>query len=278
MMLLNPERLFERSWRPRHPLRRRHCAARRWGRASLLLVLSLTIFGYIYLTDAERVRSMASAYLSDLLGGEVTIVKANLSIFEGLRLDDVTLRVDTTNGPDSIVFHARTFLIKFHPTQLLTGQLAATQIVAIYPVVYLVEDPSTHRWNYQRMWHGAGPIGRRRMNGSGGLVVLPQIILRDAVVAYMELHDGKTTPMGSYSIEGSLNPNEEEADRYDFQLQSRGRESMGPSASGTIRTQGGVSAELHIRPRHQDDAPFPAAAMVRMAPASGTHRHSGNDL
>jgi AsmA-like C-terminal region len=241
MMLLNPERLFERSWRPRHPLRRRHCAARRWGMASLLLVLSLTIFGYIYLTDAQRVRSMASAYLSELLGGEVTIVKANLSIFEGLRLDDVTLRVDKTNGPDSIVFHARTFLIKFHPTQLLTGQLAATQIVAIDPVVYLVEDPTTHRWNYQRMWRGEGPIGRKRMNGSQGLVVLPQIILRDAVVAYEELRDGKTTPMGSYSIEGSLNPNEEEADRYDFQLQSRGRESMGPSASGTIRTQGGVS-------------------------------------
>jgi hypothetical protein len=158
-----------------------------------------------------------------------------------LRLDDVTLRVDQTNRPDSIIFHARTFLIRFHPTQLLAGQLAATQIVAIDPVVLLVEDPSSHRWNYQRMWHGAGPIGRRRVNANGGNVVLPQIILRDAEVAYMELRNGKTVPMGWYNIEGSLNPNEEEADRYDFQLQSRGRESMGPSVNGTIRTQGGVS-------------------------------------
>ncbi|MGD0541131.1 MAG: hypothetical protein ABSB33_06415, partial [Tepidisphaeraceae bacterium] len=241
MMLLNPERLFERSWRPRHPLRRRHCAARRWGMASLLLVLCLTIFGYIFLTDSQRVRAMAGAYLSDLLGGEVTIGKANLSIFEGLRLDDVTLQVDQTNRPDSIIFHARTFLIRYHPTELLAGRLAATQIVAIDPVVLLVEDPSSHRWNYQRMWHGAGPMGRRRVNGGAGPVVLPQIILRDAEVAYMELRDGKTIPMGWYNIEGSLNPNDEEADRYDFQLQSRGRESMGPSADGTIRTQGGVS-------------------------------------
>lgn len=240
-MLVNPERLFERSWRPRHPLRRRHCAARRWGMSCLLLVLSCTIFGYIYLTDAQRVRVMASAYLSDLLGGEVTIGKANLSVFEGLRLDDVTLRVDQTNRPDSIIFHARTCMIRYHPTQLLAGKLAATQIVAIDPVVLLVEDSKTQRWNYQRLWHGRGLAGRRRTSSASGPLVIPQIILRDAEVAYMEMHDGDIVPVGWYSIEGSLNPNAEEADRYDFQLQSRGRESLGPSVDGMIRTQGGIS-------------------------------------
>src|SRR5580700_1629215 len=117
-MLVNPERLFEKSWRPRHPLRRQHCAARRRCMAGLLLLLSIVIFGYIYLTDAQRVRSMASAYLSDLLGGEVTIGKANLTVFEGLRLDDVTLSVDKSNQPDSIIFHARTFLLRYHPEEL----------------------------------------------------------------------------------------------------------------------------------------------------------------
>src|ERR1700722_11016603 len=240
MMLLNPGPLCERRWRPRHPLRRRHCAARRWGMASLLLVLSLTIFGYIYLTDAQRVRSMASSYLSDLLGGEVTIGKANLSIFEGLRLDDVTLRVDKSNQPDSIIFHARTFLVRYHPTQLLEGRLSATQIIAIDPIVMLVENSSTGRWNYQRLWHGAGPP-KRANSADNNALVLPQIILRDAEVAYMELHGVKTVPVGWYSLEGSLNPSEEEPDRYDFQLQSRGRESMGPSVNGILRTQGGVS-------------------------------------
>jgi hypothetical protein len=241
-MLVNPERLFEKSWRPRHPLRRQHCAARRRCMAGLLLLLSIVIFGYIYLTDAQRVRSMASAYLSDLLGGEVTIGKANLTVFEGLRLDDVTLRVDNANQPDSIIFHARTFLIRYHPTELLAGRLSATQIVAIAPVVMLVENPQTHRWNYQRMWHGAGrPPRRPNSSGLSGPMQLPQIILRDAQVAYMELRNGKTFPLGWYSLEGSLNPSDEEPDRYDFQLQSRGREAMGPSVDGTIRTQGGVS-------------------------------------
>jgi hypothetical protein len=241
-MLANPERLFEKSWRPRHPLRRQHCAARRHCMAGLLCLLCIVICGYVYLTDAQRVRAMASAYLSDLLGGEVTIGTANLSIFEGLRLDDVTLRVDKANQPDSIIFYARTFLIRYHPTELLAGRLSATQIIAIGPVVMLVENPQTQRWNYQRMWHGAGrPPRHSPFNGASGSLVVPQIILRDAEVAYMELHDGKTVPVGWYSIEGSLNPNDEEPDRYDFQLQSRGREAMGPSADGTIRTEGGIS-------------------------------------
>ena len=210
--------------------------------AGLLLFLAIVIFGYVYLTDSQRVRAMASSYLSDLLGGEVTIGKANLSIFEGLRLDDVTLRVDKTNQPDSSIFTARTFLIRYRPAELLAGRLSATQIVAIHPVVMLVENPQTNRWNYQRLWHGAGrPPRRSPLNGGAGPVAVPQIILRDAVVAYEELRDGKTVPLGWYSIDGSLNPNDEEPDRYDFQLQSRGREAMGPSVDGTIRTEGGIS-------------------------------------
>jgi hypothetical protein len=209
--------------------------------AGLLFVLSIVIFGYVYLTDAQRVRAMASSYLSELLGGEVTIGKANLSIFEGLRLDDVTLRVDKSNQPDSIIFHARSFLLRYHPTELLAGRLSATQIIAIDPIVMLVEDPQTERWNYQRLWHGNGPPKRAARSDSGEALVLPQIILRDAEVAYMEFHNGKTVPVGWYSIEGSLNPSDEEPDRYDFQLQSRGRESMGPSMDGVLRTQGGIS-------------------------------------
>jgi hypothetical protein len=207
---------------------------------ALLVGLCGIIFGYLWLTDVQRVRAMASAYLSELLGGDVTIGKANLSIFEGLRLDDITLRVDESNNPDSIIFHARTFFLRYHIEKLLEGKLAATQIVAIDPVVMLVEDPARHRWNYQRMYHGQGPARRAQRNGSSGPLVLPQIILRDAEVAYMELRDGRTVPVGWYSLEGNLNPTDE-VDRYSFALQSRGQESMGPSVEGTIRTQGGPS-------------------------------------
>src|SRR5580704_16623128 len=102
--LANPERLFDRTWRPRHPLRPKLSAARRWGMRALLITLCAVIFGYSWLTDTRRVRAMASSYLSDLLGGDVHIGRASLSIFEGLRLDDVTLGTGDPDLPDSTIF------------------------------------------------------------------------------------------------------------------------------------------------------------------------------
>ena len=120
---------------------------------------------------------MAGSYLSDLLGGDVEIGQASLSIFEGLRLDNVTLRIDKSNRADSTIFHADTFLIRYNPYELLAGRLAATQIVAIEPKVMLVEDPESNQWNYQRMW--AAHLARQKQSPGkpGGNLALPQIIL-----------------------------------------------------------------------------------------------------
>ncbi len=207
---------------------------------SVLVGLCVVILGYGWITDAKRVRAMAESYLSDLLGGDVQIRRASLSIFEGLRLDDVTVRVEGPPTPDATVFHAQTLLIKYNPFELLAGKISGTQIVAIEPTVILVEDAQTHRWNYQRLWHGKGVPPRHDKSAANGPPVLPQIILRDAQVAYLEMRNNHTQTIGWYSLEGSLSPGEE-SDQYDFQFQSRGRESIGPSVEGTIRTDGGVS-------------------------------------
>ncbi|MGA2582198.1 MAG: hypothetical protein ABSG31_02880 [Tepidisphaeraceae bacterium] len=235
--LANPDRLFDRTWRPRHPLRPKLSAARRWGMRALLILLCAVIGGYSWLTDARRVRSMAASYLSDLLGGDVRIGRASLSIFEGLRLDDVTLRVEGRDQPDSTVFHAQSFLIRYNPAELLAGKLAATQIIAVEPMVTLIEDPRTHKWNYQRIFHEESNLGHHNADQN---IPIPQIILRDAQVSYMEMVNGKIEPMGWYSLEGQINPTDEPG-RYDFQLQSRGRQEMGPSAEGSLRTGSGTS-------------------------------------
>jgi hypothetical protein len=236
--LANPDRLFDRTWRPRHPLRPRLSTGRRWCMLSLLILLSAVIFGYMYLTDARRVRGMAGSYLSELLGANVEIRRASLSIFEGLRLDDVTVTVDGGARPDSTVFHAQTLLIRYNPAELLAGKIAATQIIAIDPTVILVEDLESHKWNYQRLWHGTGRPPRQQSDNTP--TVLPQIILRDAQVAYEEMRNSRTQTVGWYSIEGRLTPGDE-PEQYDFALQSRGRESLGPSIDGTVRTDGGMS-------------------------------------
>jgi hypothetical protein len=237
MLLANPDRLFDRTWRPRHPLRPRLSHARRVAMLILLVVLSAVIFGYCWITDPNRVRAMAESYLANLMGGEVRIGRANLSIFEGLRLDDVTLLADVKDQPDSRVFHARTLMLHYRPKNLLKGEIVATQIVAIDPVAMLVENPTTGQWNYQRL-RGIAAMERHSDKQSLTPTVLPQIILRDAQVAYLELRGGRTVPVGWYSLEGSLTPSED-PDRYDFSLQSRGRESLGPSVDGSLRTDGG---------------------------------------
>src|ERR1051326_14100 len=55
----------------------------------LLVLLCLIIWGYWTITDSTRVKDMAEKYLSDILGGQVTVGHATLSVFEGLRLDNI---------------------------------------------------------------------------------------------------------------------------------------------------------------------------------------------
>src|ERR1700722_5465256 len=91
---LSPHCLFDRPWRPGHPFRPKTCRARKLFMGALLVFLSLIIGGYGYLTDSDRVRSMAEGYLAGLVGGRVEVGGATLSIFEGLRLYDVKVFVD----------------------------------------------------------------------------------------------------------------------------------------------------------------------------------------
>src|SRR3954469_20733762 len=106
---LTPDHLFDRPWRPGRRFAARDSRAKRWGMIALLLLLCLVIFGYGYITDSERVRAMAESYLSRLVRGPVKVGGATLSIFEGLRLDDVRVYVDAQTGaPDSLLFSAQT--------------------------------------------------------------------------------------------------------------------------------------------------------------------------
>ena len=62
----------------------------------IFFLLCAIIGGYTYLTDSRRVREMAEAYLSNMLGGRVEIGQATLSIFEGLTLEEAAQRTGET--------------------------------------------------------------------------------------------------------------------------------------------------------------------------------------
>ena len=152
--------LFDRSWRPRHPLPPAVVGFRRRVMPLVLLFLLAIIGGYVYVTNSDRVRHWAGESLSQLLGGKVEIQRAELSIFEGLRLDGVSLSVDDGHGQRSTLFSAKTFLVHHNPAALLAGRLQVTQIIAIEPTVNLAEDPLTHQWNFQLL-HQRQPAASR---------------------------------------------------------------------------------------------------------------------
>src|SRR4051812_14038796 len=138
--LASPEHLFDRTWRPGHPFRPRLSRWRRFMMGMLLLLLCAIIGGYAWVTDSTRVRGMAEDYLSRLVGGHVRIHNATLSIFQGLRLNDVRVFVDNSENEDALLFRAQAFLVRVNGHALLEGRVEATQIVAIEPYVRLTED------------------------------------------------------------------------------------------------------------------------------------------
>ena len=239
--------LFERPYRPGVTFGPRISPLRRWGMLLVLALLVGVIVTYWILTDTRRVRAMAEKYLSDLTGGQVQVRHATLSIFEGLRLDGVTLHADPNPArhPDSLVFKAQTFLVKYNPHSILSGRLEATQIIALEPQVFLCENLDVgatiyasdvtyrgpRRWNWQRMVREKEHATTR--GAPGPRMKLPELLLRNAQFHYSRLKAGQLMhEKGMMEIEASFRPDDEGA--VAFTLQSRGEAGgVGPVVKGT---------------------------------------------
>jgi hypothetical protein len=233
---LTPDKLFDRPWQPGHAFGRKPSRLRRAFMMMLFLLLCSIIAGYLYLTDADRVRSMAQQYLTQLIGGKVEVGGAALSIFEGLRLKDVKISVDATNSPDSLLFSAQQFHIKYGVRELIAGRIEAAQMVAIEPHVYLTENVDSGRWNYQRLVRE--PRAVTKPTQGGRMIGLPEIMLRNAQVDYDEIRGGERSKLASVTIEAHCVPSAD-GQRLLFELQSRGGDSeltstMGPTATGAV--------------------------------------------
>jgi hypothetical protein len=240
---------FDRFWRAGHPMRPRTSKGRRWCMFVLLVVLSGLIGTYAYVTNSHRVRGMAERYLSQLLGGPVEVRRATLSMFEGLRLDDVKVHLasDSLNQPP--IFSADTFIVRYSVRQLLAGRIEATEIIVRRPHVQLTQDLDALIRSYRRVVRD-GPDGRPNDPSAPKPPAkrpppLPQISLRDARVDYTETRPDGSTSFGTLALEGQFTP-VVGGDRYSFSLQSRGMsDKLGPYVNGSIYpSQGRASAQL----------------------------------
>lgn len=212
----------------------------------LLCLLTAVIWGYWTLTDSRRVKDMAETYLSRILGGQVRVAKANLSLFEGLRLEGVSVSVDDRDRADSRIFSARTFIVKTTPRALISGRLESTQILAIDPKVHLCENVDERSWNFQRV----RPPGREKKDpekpGKKEPVSLPEVLLRGGVVEISRIERGRHVIVGSLAIDGQLMPAGYDLNRYGFDLESRlPGQPVGPRLQGVLDLDlGGVRASL----------------------------------
>jgi hypothetical protein len=247
---LTPDRFYDRPWQAGHPFGRKPSGGRRWTMLLIFVLLCSIIGAYLFITDSRRVKAMAQSELSRILGGQVIVGSAKLSIFEGLRLEHVKVLVDRKDFTDSTLFEANAFWLNYDPRLLLAGRLKVTQIVAIDPRVKLTENLDTGRWNYQRMPRPASQPARSVSTST--MPQLPEILLRNARIEYSEVQHGVYKPLGAIAIEGQLSPSSD-GERYTFELQSRGggadtkfASAMGPTVTGMlVRNTGVITAKLN---------------------------------
>jgi len=213
--------------------------------ALLLIFMSGIISSYWYLTDPVRIKAMSQSYLSELGGGDVEIGSASLTVFEGLKLSKVSVKVDKSNAADSGLFFADAIEIQYDPAALLRGRLEATRIIATGAKVNLVENSAARKWNYQRlrMPQGKPPVESKPVAHKP--LLLPELMLRDAEVKYSEMVAGDCILRGAMDITGQFLPSVDRT-KYSFELQSRGAiEGVGPVVSGQVSLRTGqVDAKL----------------------------------
>ena len=208
-----------------------------------LLVMVTLIAGYWFVTDRTRVRQFVEQRLTRELGTRVTVGDARLSIFEGLRLDNI--RVSAGSELASPIFEAKRLLITYDPRSLFHGDVAAERVVAVEPRVRLIEDIDKQRWNFQLLDHrGSMNSGSRPASGSKTLW-LPEVLVRNARFDYAQIENGRESDVGTLHLEGQFTP--DASGLYRFRVQSRGgNERAFPVAEGWLKSdQSAVSLTVN---------------------------------
>ncbi len=189
---------------------------RRWIGLITLLVLASVVGGVIYMTNSRRLAGMAQILLSNALDGRVTVKSAHLSFSGVLQLSGVRL-VTRVGKAKTELFSADAVRVHFNWVSLISGRLRASRVVAIRPVLNLVEDIDNGQWNYQSFLHHPqdfNPTTRAHRSHSQAIsgpssqrmIHLPAITLAGAVVRWGVIRNGVYSTAGASTINGVLRP------------------------------------------------------------------------
>ncbi len=193
---------------------------RRYASLGTLALMVGMISGGWYVTRPERVSRLSQILLGNVLNGDVVVGQGRLSLEGTLQLSGVELR-KKLNGQSVRLFHADQVEMRFDWLSLLSGQLRATQLTAVRPTLYLVEDQQSGKWNFESQMAGT----KTQPSSSPIVSSLPVIILREAKIQFAELNDGQYTETAATTVDGQLSPDSGDGALYRFSIQERSESS-----------------------------------------------------
>ncbi len=148
---------------------------RRIGLFVLALLLTFLYAGWYFTNDAF-IRQAAKSALEGLTSGDVEIHKAEFSLFEGIRLEGVEVRLRDDKSPQPF-FYASKVVLKHNPIALfLRRRLEVTEIKCIRPEVNIEYDKKAGMSNAERLFRQAS---QGKGSGEGEPFPLPSIYIVD---------------------------------------------------------------------------------------------------
>lgn len=200
-----------------------------WASVLLLIVLAIAVGGGWYLANPRRISQMAGILLSHVLGGHVTVATGRISLAGTIELSGVRLRTRNAHGPAATIFSADRVEVRFNWLSLLYGHLRATQLTAVHPVLNLVDNRDTGRWNYQSFLHfhksaASGPAVSPTTTGQAVVnptIHLPSIQLHSAVIRWGRVEHGRYAVTGQSVIDAQLGPVPRHPSVYQMEIQER---------------------------------------------------------
>lgn len=226
------------------PVANRRLRGRRriaWWAVLFALALSALALGLAYrrFADPQRIRAEAEAMLQQFAHGRVRVGSAEFSIFDGIRLFDVSVAGAPRDAPSqehstsedaspvslvresllAPVFSCRELLLSHDPLSALWGRLRIRSVVAIEPICSIVHDPAQGTTNIAGLFQGD-----LRVDHADG--ALPTVELRNARihVVYRGADGDRTVDDLALTLRGR--PSQQNPELYDIVWQG-GKDTAG---------------------------------------------------
>lgn len=218
---------------------------------AVLAALGVGWAAFGYLTSGQRLGTRAAQMLERFTGGDVEIAAAELDLFDGIHLSQVSVAIP--EGSDFApagaprarreVFLAGDLYLKVNPFRLLLGALRIDEITAVDPAFIIVRRSPQGRFNWQELFQR--PFARR------GSSLHPQVRLRNATVWLYRLEGGARVGTDVMTVHALARPRADDPDTYNIDLWQIGpADEAGQLAVNTrtlaLRLTGGTLPEVPI--------------------------------